>query len=176
MRADRLDALTGDANIEIVINNMRNTVALKKKIDGKTKLFIRFLMCEENEDELKDFCRLAKDMGIPLEVRKTHNYSGVIEDNFTSTFTMENRYPCYHLWFSPAITWEGKILLCCNDWGNFEVLGDINKESLASIWQGNRLKELRKFHLEGHYNKIPLCEKCNVWTLYPDIFFKFQKR
>lgn len=176
LKKDRLDSLTGDSNIEEVVKNVRSAVALKERLGGKTKIFIRFLMCKESQDELKDFRALAEDIGISLEVRKTHNYSGIIEDNFTSTFTMGNRYPCYHLWFSPAISWDGKVLLCCNDWNYFEVLGDINNQTLASIWQGDRIKQLREFQLKGDYNKISLCEKCNVWTLYPDIFFNFQKR
>jgi MoaA/NifB/PqqE/SkfB family radical SAM enzyme len=176
LRTDRLNTLTGNGNIDGVIDNIKNAVKLKKDLKSKTKLFIRYLMCEENEDELKDFRNLAEDIGISLEVRKTHNYSGVIENNYVSKTFFKGRYPCYHLWFSPAISWDGKVLLCCSDWDYFEVLGDIHKESLASIWQGDRIRQLRRFHLKGMYDKIPLCEKCNVGTLYPDIFFGFQKR
>lgn len=176
LKKGRSEIFTGDSNVEKVINNIRNAVKFKKKMRSKTRLFIRFLMCEENKDEEQDFRTLAKSIGIPLEIRKTHNYSGIIENNYTSKFAIKSRYPCYHLWFSPAISWDGKVLLCCNDWNYFEVLGDVNNDSLTNIWQGDRLEELRKFHLKGDYDKIPLCEKCNVWTLYPDIFFRVQKR
>lgn len=176
LRNEKLESLTGDNNIEVVVDNIRNASTVRRGMNGKTKIFIRFLMCKENEDELKDFRILSKDTGIPLEVRWTHNYSGVIGDNYTNKFTFKKRYPCYHPWFSPAISWDGKVLLCCNDWDYFEILGDINNESMASIWQGERIDQVREFHLAGHYNKIPLCEKCNVWTIYPDIFFNYQKK
>ena len=176
LKKHRSEILTGDSNIEKVVNNLKNAAELKKMMHAKTRLFIRFLMCMENKDEEQDFCKLAKSIGIPLEIRKTHNYSGIIENDYASKFAIKNRYPCYHLWFSPAITWDGKVLLCCNDWNYFEVLGDINKESLSHIWHGDRLRELRRFHLKGTYNRIPLCERCNVWTLYPDIFFGVQKK
>lgn len=176
LKGDRLKELTGEPNIEKVIDNIRNIAALKKELKASTKIFIRFLLCNENIDEEKDFRTLAKRLGVLLEIRKTHNYSGVIESNYTSAFPINERHPCYHLWFSPAITWDGKVLLCCNDWDYFEVLGDVNEGSLADIWQGNRLKELRRTHLRGEYNRIPLCEKCNVWTIYPDLFFGFQKK
>lgn len=176
LRKDRARELTGDGDIRKVVDNVRNAALLKKHLREKTKIFIRFLSCEENKDEERDFRTLAKNMGTLLEIRKTHNYSGIIKNDYTSLFPEKNRYPCYHLWFSPAISWDGKLLLCCNDWNYFEVLGDISKESISSIWQGGRIKELRKLHLKMNFNRIPLCEKCNVWTLYPDIFFKIQKR
>lgn len=176
LKEERLGELTGNSDIKKVIDNIKRAIAFKNKLQSKTKIFMRLLLYEENKDEERDFRALAKKLGALPEIRKTHNYSGVIENNYTSKSPIKNRYPCYHLWFSPAITWDGKVLLCCSDWNYFEVLGDVDKDSLVSIWQGDRLKELRQFHLKGHYNKIPLCEKCNVWTLYPDIFFKVQKR
>lgn len=175
LKNDRCKILTGRDDIFKVINNIKDMVALKKRMHSNTKIYIRFLECEENEDEIQQFRSLAKDLGVSLEVRYTHNYSGVINKNFISKHIFKKRYPCYHLWFSPAITWDGKVVICCSDWNYFEVLGDLNRDSLATIWQSKRLKELRKMHLKGHYNNIPLCENCNVWALYPDIFFNAQK-
>lgn len=175
LKEERVEALTGNGGVQKIIDNVRKALILKNQLHGKTKIFIRLLLCEENKDEEQDFWELAKDLGIKFEIRKTHNFSGIIENNYTSTFAIPDRYPCYHLWFSPAISWDGKVLLCCSDWNYFEVFGDVNVESIKSIWQSDRIKNLRKVHLKGEYNRIPLCAKCNVWTLYPDIFFKFQK-
>lgn len=168
--------LTGEDGVGKVIDNIKEIAALRKKMHSKTKLCVRFLVCSENEDEMLQIRALAKDLGVILEIRYTHNYSGIIEADFTSRHIFKARYPCYHLWYSPAITWDGKVVVCCNDWNYSEVLGDIEKDSLAHIWQGRRMKELRGCHLGGAYDKIPLCAQCNVWSLYPDIFFKSQKK
>lgn len=176
LKDERCKMLTGNGDVYRVIDNIKNMVALKKKDRSRTRIYIRFLVCDENEDEIQQFRSLAKKLGAILEIRYTHNYSGVIKKDYTSKNRIKKRYPCYHLWFSPAIAWDGKVLLCCSDWNNLEVLGDANKDSLSGIWQSERLKELRKLHLKGNYAGIPLCEKCNVWTLYPDIFLKSQKR
>lgn len=175
LRQDRAKTLTGNDDIDKVVNNIKNAVSLTRKIHGQTKLFIRVLRSKDNEDEIGDFRNLAKRIGARLKIRNTHNYSGPIKNNYTSKAQDRKRYPCYHLWFSPAISWDGKVLLCCSDWNYFEVLGDITKESLAHIWQGERMKELRKLHLLQKYDKVALCKECNVWSLYPDIFFSFQK-
>lgn len=176
LKPHRLKLLTGNADLHKVIDNIKNVAKLNKKMHGKTKTFIRFLLHTNNADEREDFLALAKTLEVKLEVRDTHNYSGVINNNRTNKILKQKRYPCYHLWLAPAITWDGKVVLCCNDWACSEVLGDVRREFLSDIWQGKRMKELRNLHLKQRYEDIPLCEKCNVWTIYPDIFFGFQKQ
>lgn len=176
LKEERAKRLTGNADIAKVLCNIRYAASLRSKINGKTKLFIRLLKSSDNEDEVGDFRALAKHTGVSLEIRNTHNYSGPIKNNYTSKFMNCNRYPCYHLWYSPAISWDGKVFLCCSDWNYSEVLGDIHAQSLSEIWRGERLKAVRSLHLLGKYDKVSLCKECNVWSLYPDIFFKFQKK
>ena len=176
IKKEKLLELTGSNDIKRVIDNIRHMSSLKKELQSKTKIFIRFLLCDENKEELDDIQSLSSDLGVILEIRKTHNYSGVIENNLTMKSLPRERYPCYHLWFSHAITWDGKVVLCCDDWNYSEVLGDIKEKSMSEIWQGERLKIIRKLHLQGNYREIPVCSKCNVWSVYPDIFLKYQKR
>ena len=176
LRKDRLNSLTGNTDITKVVDNISSAVMLNKELSGKTNIYIRFLLHPENQDELESVSALAKRIGAHLEVRATHNYSGLITENSSKEVTPGKRYPCYHPWFSPAITWDGKVVLCCNDWNYSEILGDATKDTIASIWQSSRIKELRKLHLKGRYDEINLCKACNVWSLYPDIFFKMQKK
>ncbi len=176
LREERLRRLTGNTQIGAVIENVKNAIAIKKKISSKTKIFMRLLLSEDTIDERNDFLVLAKKLGSLSEVRNTHNYSGVIKNNYAARFLGNTRHPCYHLWYSPAIAWDGKVVICCSDWNYSEVLGDINTQTLVEIWHGQRIKALRALHLAGAYQDITLCAKCNVWSLYPDIFFKFQKK
>jgi MoaA/NifB/PqqE/SkfB family radical SAM enzyme len=176
LREERANMLTGGRDIQGVIDNVRFIASLKRQLNSSTKIYIRMLICDENEDELENFRMLSRDVGVLLEIVRTHNYSGIIKHNYTSKFKLKQRYPCYHLWFSPAITWDGKAVICCNDANYTEVLGDLRNGPLSEIWQGERIRELRNYHLKGEYNKIPLCNSCNVWAKYPDIFFRIQKR
>ena len=84
----------------------------------------------------------------------------------------ESRWPCYHLWLAPAISWNGKFLMCCADPHQREVFGDVTKENVSVGWK--RVERVRQSHLRGEYKGI--CESCDVWKEYPDIFFKGQKR
>lgn len=176
LKNDRNIALTGDENIHRVIENIRHLSGLKKEMRRRTKIAIRFILGDENCDEKRQLQYLAKSLGVTLEVRPAHNYGGVINNSIISRILPARRYPCYHPWFSPAVTWDGKVVLCCSDWNYSTVLGDVAKETLSSIWQGAKMKEFRLCHLKGRYDKISLCSKCDVWRLYPDIFLEKQKR
>lgn len=59
-------------------------------------------------------------------------------------------------------------LPCCHDWRKSYALGDIRKQSLLEIWNSEKLKELRKAHVEGRHDEIPMCKGCgekasHVW-------------
>lgn len=107
-----------------------------------------------------------------VEKRELHNYGGEISlEKFGVKSTAGKRWPCYHLWLAPAVSWNGKFLMCCADPHQKEVFGDINKEKVEVAWQ--RLNGVRKAHMEGTFQGI--CESCDVWKAYPDLFFSWQK-
>lgn len=122
-----------------------------------------------------------------VEGRKLHNYGGNVNitgiptvsasvedvEHFTPTAT-QKRWACYHLWLAPAVAWNGNILLCCADPHQKEVLGTFPQQTVAEVWQGDRLAMIRQGHLKGEYKGI--CGSCDVWKSYPDIFFDWQKR
>ena len=122
-----------------------------------------------------------------VEGRALHNYGGTIdtslwapttpaptESGSSSGVSPGGRYPCYHLWFAPAVAWNGDILLCCADPHRKEVLGRFPGVSVHDVWVSDRLERIRQGHRQGDFSGI--CAGCDVWKQYPDIFFKWQKR
>lgn len=121
-----------------------------------------------------------------VEIRGLHNYGSNIDitkwqENgdaakslSQSSETAPSRWPCYHLWLAPAVAWNGEILICCSDPHRKEVLGRFPQDSIQKAWTGARLKSIRESHLEGKYGGI--CENCDVYKSYPDIFFSWQKQ
>jgi len=67
---------------------------------------------------------------------------------------------CAYPFYSMAINSDGTVSPCCVDWDRALVLGDLNQESLADIWQGKTLRDFRCLHLEGHRKEHPICGKC----------------
>jgi len=47
------------------------------------------------------------------------------------------------------------------------VVGHIEKNSIEEIWKGGEYEVLRKLHLEGRYDEIPVCKNCTDWQASP---------
>jgi radical SAM protein with 4Fe4S-binding SPASM domain len=58
---------------------------------------------------------------------------------------------------------DGKAVLCCDDWNEEYVVGDLNTQSLGEIWRGEALTRARKAHLESRGADLSVCAKCNLW-------------
>ena len=108
-----------------------------------------------------------------LEYRNLHNYGGDINLQQYGVQNMVNkRWPCYHLWLAPAVSWNGDILLCCADPHKKEILGHFPEQTVGEVWKGNRLKVVREGHLKGDFRGI--CKDCDVWKQFPSLHFSWQ--
>ncbi|HOW19003.1 MAG TPA: SPASM domain-containing protein [Phycisphaerae bacterium] len=59
------------------------------------------------------------------------------------------------------MTWDGKVALCFQDADAKKILGDLNTESIESIWTGRHLAKRRE-HVRGIFRG--LCENCSSET------------
>ena len=167
--------LTQADHLARVENNVINLLKMKKaKRKNTPRVYVRMLKNEKTAGEAELFIKKWSRQDVVIDVREAHNYAGKIKNNPFKKGN-SNRYPCYHLWFSPGISFDGDVSICCCDWNREAVVGNVNTETLSNIWGNHKLNLYRQYHLRGEYDKTQLCGKCNVWTTYPDIFFKWQK-
>jgi radical SAM protein with 4Fe4S-binding SPASM domain len=58
------------------------------------------------------------------------------------------------------IGYDGRVLLCCEDWRFQEVMGDASKKSLLEIWKSEKYREVRRMLLRRDRTKF-ICAKCD---------------
>ena len=68
---------------------------------------------------------------------------------------------CYYPFYQIMIDYDGSVLLCNHDWYKELVLGNINKESILSIWQNEILKKTRN-NLSNAMRIDSPCNKCDA--------------
>jgi radical SAM protein with 4Fe4S-binding SPASM domain len=61
-----------------------------------------------------------------------------------------------------VITSNGNMLLCCRDWHEEIILGNIKSDTIYNIWHNNKTKAIQKSISKQEYNKISLCRKCSM--------------
>ena len=67
--------------------------------------------------------------------------------------------------FTLAINANGIVSPCCNDWKQKLRMGDANKDSIVSIWNGARYRELHKSLLSEGTKSLSPCRDCRYHEL-----------
>ena len=74
------------------------------------------------------------------------------------------RGPCRMLWRNLSVHADGKVSACCHDSEDELIVGDVAAgETLRQVWQGEPLRRLRRLHLEGRIDELPICRACRNW-------------
>ena len=83
----------------------------------------------------------------------------------------EKRPPCAGLWTTPMVQVNGDVTTCCLDEHLVNKIGNLTQDSLADIWNSERMNHWRNAQIEGRFEDSgPLCTKCNWRSAggYPD--------
>ncbi len=92
--------------------------------------------------------------------------TGLSPDNsyFKNTFPYPNlirsEVPCHLPFSSQYFTYDGKATLCCRDYNEELVVGDIMTSSLKEIWDGEEAEKVREQHRHPETLAIKACQNC----------------
>lgn len=157
----KLKKLKGFKKLE---ENVRKAIAYRDEIGSATNIRVKIMeFGDVKRPEVEHF--IAKWTGVADEVQVTgtHSWSGAVEMEITDEKS-DKRYPCGLLWYMMAINSNGKVSPCSVDWNYSGVLGNMHEKSLKEIWNDERIREIRRNHLNGIYNDPSVCEECVVWV------------
>jgi MoaA/NifB/PqqE/SkfB family radical SAM enzyme len=165
-----IDAVTEETYNKIRIGGnfsrvVSNILAYKNLLadlgDGNQKLFVQFVVSEQNEHEVAHFTEFWKKNGVNVKIRPRISWSGLIP----ASNLKENleRRSCNWLSNSMAICNDGIACLCAVDIHCKVPVGDCNKESIEDIWNG-KLREYRICQENKEFHKLPThCRDCLDW-------------
>jgi radical SAM protein with 4Fe4S-binding SPASM domain len=89
-----------------------------------------------------------------IHVTELHNWAGTLNRRSDVNF------PCYRQWLTFTALWDGRVSLCCADLDGHVVLGDLNTQSIADIWNGDAYRKVRREQLESGGPSI--CRQCDL--------------
>lgn len=159
-----------------VLEGLDNLMAAKKKAKSSTPyIVLQFLVVGPNEHQLEDATALAKETGVdelkfktaqiydfekgsPL-IPKNEKYSRYVLRDGKYVLKHELKDECWKMWHSNVVTWDGKIVPCCFDKDAKYQMGDLNKNSLKSIWTNKMYMNFRKQLLKKR-DSIDICKNC----------------
>lgn len=69
-----------------------------------------------------------------------------------------------------AINFDGTVAPCCDDWTHGLIVGDLTKETAWDVWHGDKLRRIRRLHLENRRSELPACATCQYMQGVTDVF------
>lgn len=72
---------------------------------------------------------------------------------------------CWKPWFGVDVRANGDVAVC-NDWPDY-LVGNVRNESLATIWNGEKMHTFRKYLMSG--KDFAICMRC-PWRYLPNFF------
>lgn len=128
------------------------------------KIRIGFVKIPQNEKEIPEFIKKWTGKVDYVGTDGFSNRLGSLKGELAGLATEPGSENVCVLPFKELNIWaDGKAVLCCNDWNEEAVVGDLNTQSLQEIWQGTPLKMARHLHRQCRGAEMGICAKCNSW-------------
>jgi radical SAM protein with 4Fe4S-binding SPASM domain len=156
----------GGKGVELV----SNIALLLNSLDlNKTTVDLQLIELEGWEEELRTVQEIFGKYKVNIRT---------VPDCFLTMFDTPTEVPvkreiCINPWLSVSIQSNGNVVPCCFCFGDDNILGNVHKNSLREIWQGDEVRRLRETFMTGAYRKI--CSKCYMRSpalLHWEIFMK----
>jgi len=97
---------------------------------------------------------------LPLEnlvIKEFHNWAGELGKKEPP----KNFAICPFPWNALVICWDGTVVACTQDFFNKNLLGNIKKNSVKEIWNGQRMQNLRKKMAARDIGEFETCSQCD---------------
>jgi len=137
-----------------VTGNIRTLARLRKEM-GRThpKLILSFVRQGNTADE-QAFIREWSAIADKIHITDLHNWAGTLNHE------SDVRFPCYRLWLTFTVLWDGRVSLCCADFDGRNLLGDLRTNTIQEIWNSPPYRAVRRQQLESGGPAI--CRSCDL--------------
>lgn len=155
-----------NANYKIATENIHEFLKLKK---DKPYISLAMIHMKETKEKVEEFRKKWDIKGIDaVEIKEFTTWDGsdkeimnLAEDAQKSEgYKKSLDYPCVRPWHRMTILVDGRVVPCCFDYDGKYILGNLNKQSLKEIWNGEKMKELRRQHKNNDFKDNKLCYNC----------------
>jgi hypothetical protein len=159
------------ADYEKAIKNIHEFLHEKKKGGyARPKVEMSIIKMDKTQMVLDEFKRMWDTEGIDhIAIKGFTTWDGSVEDILKlnqqrgTTSSGKSQGPCIRPWLTISVLWDGRVVPCCYDFDGKFVLGDLNSQTIAEVWNGAEARRLRKSLIDNDFSLNPLCEPCMEW-------------
>jgi len=164
--AKTYESVRVNGDFEKTLRNIVRFLEIKKELGSRTPYtvleLINFPDLYKNEGSRRRREFLSHFRGLPLnrlEVKEMHNWAGELGQ--AQPNDKKKYIPCTFLWQALVIFWDGSVLPCTQDFHGTYTLGNVRDETLARIWNGEKMVRLRQKALRQDIADLETCSQCD---------------
>ena len=163
------DKIRVGGNLKTTVKNIYDFLELRKEMNVKLpKIRLTFVASKINFHEYDSFVNYWKGKVDSLGIQHLQNPfgEGSFEDDKRGEEIILKKSPIPEKFCCPepfkrlVLRSTGDTLPCCSFYAVDLVVGDWKKNSLKTIWNNDKMVELRKIHKSGEYYKNNICKNC----------------
>lgn len=146
-------------NVKYFYNNKKDTYLYVKTMDNgltQKEKDIFYDVFENIADNvfIENPVDAWKDAEIDLKYLKKDRYK-----TNTKSATI-----CPRIFFSMVVHHDGTVVACDHDWSEQYIIGHVKNDRIIDIWNGQKMDNLRKQHINGRADGIARCKGCIART------------
>ena len=149
-----------NSHFEKNIEQTKRFLTLKKRLGSRTYVDLQFILMDINRKDVPKIKSLFTEE--ERSAINAYRIKPVYISPSVNNEQVSHRHPCYLLWNTMTIAWDGRVPLCCMDFDAQMVVGDSNKQGIYDIWNDKALARIRAMHKELKYDNLQICSKCNL--------------
>lgn len=157
---DTYESIRLGGEFEKSLAQVKKFLQLKNEFKSKCVVDIQFILMDSNKHEaarMEDLFTKEERVAInTFRIKPTFIYPSADNGKIV------HNHPCYFLWSTMTITWDGHVSICCMDYDSEVMLGDVRSMSVYEVWNSEKMAGLREKHKKLDYGAIPICDKCTV--------------
>lgn len=169
------EKIKGADFFDVAVTNIKRFFMLKE--DKKPRTVVKMVQHNLNKNENNDFVKEWSSYDCKVHVSRLNSWANQLENYNSLSDQIDShsgvRVPCADLWFKMVINCKGKVLLCCHDYKNKYIIGDLLKENIRDIWNSEFLHHVRQSHLNSNFDNM--CKLCREWSTEYDEYAHFEE-
>lgn len=166
------------SDYDLVKENVR--FLFEEKIRRKSPLIVKTKIVDVgfNRDTIEKFFNDFNPISDQVSVNnlmgwsysdiKDFTFGAKVKRGMGNAAKLREKNVCPEPFRSLAINFNGQVSVCCVDWSWGTIIGNINKQSLNDIWNGEEIKKFRLLHINNEKHKIIPCKSCHYLKGFPD--------
>jgi len=170
-----------NSQLERVMKNLRETICLRNEKKTPLRIEVGFILMKHNEHEIPRFQefvqRLGADRGVVIDpcVRTLEQGKAMLPSEkkhwiydrqaFDQGILRPKNLPqnvCPWIYYSLAIHVNGDVVPCCRDPKGEEVMGNILRQDLSAIWNGEKYRRFRE-RIFTRQAEVSICRLCSSY-------------